>query len=341
MQHLGWEVLVAVQGGAPAGVPQRPDVRVLSLATTGVAKSRNAVLREARGELVLFADDDVAFDEAGVSRALAEFAADPRLAILLGRAVDETGALRKRYPARRADLTLWNCARAATYEMVVRTDLIRAAGLRFDEDFGAGVANYLGDEYVFIADALRRGLHCEFAPITLATHPVDSSGARFGSRADARARAAVFERVFGGLAPLVRLGFVARRPSRFASLPLALRFVTGEPRRAPTGAVTRGRPGAADARAVAARQGSRHPAGVPAAGRGTRLPQPRPAGAAGTQAARARPPAAAAPAAQRGQRVREPGRRIPAPRPAPSPGVAVPVGGPPADLVPEHIERAS
>jgi hypothetical protein len=208
---------------------------VIELASKGVAKSRNAILRHARGELILFADDDIVWDEAGVCGALTEFAANPDLAILLGRAVDETGTLRKRYPPRRAMLTRWNCARAATYEMVVRTDLVRAARLWFDEGFGAGVTRYLGDEYIFITDALRRGLHCQYAPITVAAHPTDSSGARFGSEADARARVAVFDRVFGDLAPLARLAFLARRPSRFASPTLALDFVLGRSRLAEDG----------------------------------------------------------------------------------------------------------
>jgi hypothetical protein len=203
---------------------------VIELASKGVAKSRNAIVRHARGELILFADDDIVWDEPGVCGALTEFAANPELAVLLGRAVDEAGVLRKRYPSRRAILTRWNCARAATYEMIVRTDLIRETGLWFDEGFGAGVARYLGDEYIFITDALRRGLLCQYAPITVAMHPTDSSGARFGSEADAEARAAVFERVFGDLAPLARLAFLARRPTRFASASVALDFVLGRSR---------------------------------------------------------------------------------------------------------------
>jgi hypothetical protein len=59
----------------------------------------------------------------------------------------------------------------------------------------------------------------------IAIHPETSSGSGFGTPRDARARAAVFTRVFGALAPLARLAFVVRSPRRFGSLGLTARFV--------------------------------------------------------------------------------------------------------------------
>jgi hypothetical protein len=225
------ELLVAVQGELPAGTTLPAHVRCLRLASTGVAKSRNAVLDGARGEVLLFADDDVTIAEDGVDRVLEAFAADPDLALVLGEAVDERGRLRKRYPQTAGPLTRWNSAKAATYEMLLRPAAFRSAGVRFDERFGAGAELYLGDEYVLIADALRAGLPCRFLPVVLAVHPADSSGSRYGGVRDAAARAAVFGRVFGRLAPVARLAFVLRSPRRFGSVALSARFVTGRFRR--------------------------------------------------------------------------------------------------------------
>ena len=63
----GVDFLVLVQepdadprlGPALDRLAARPDVTVLRLATTGLARSRNAALDAARGELLLIADDDV------------------------------------------------------------------------------------------------------------------------------------------------------------------------------------------------------------------------------------------------------------------------------------------
>jgi hypothetical protein len=135
--------------------------------------------------------------------------------------------LRKQYPNQITKLGSFNSARAATYEMIIRVADIRRLGVRFDEDFGAGAKNYLGDEYIFVVDLLRAGGKAVFAPITLAQHPTESSGSRWGSAQDRRARAIIFTRVFGVLAPFVRLPFGLRRRRELGSFKNLLLFVLG------------------------------------------------------------------------------------------------------------------
>ena len=220
------EILMVVQGTGGVA-PQRDDVRVVRLKSTGVAVSRNAAIREAAGEVLVFGEEDVTWLPKGLVEVLATFADNPRLAVMLGRANDETGALRKRYPAIRESATIWNSARVGTIELAVRPEMIRRANVTFDEEFGAGTPNFLGDEYIFVADANRAKLKCDYFPITFSQHPKDSSGTRFGTDADARARSRVFDRVFGWFAPVVRAGLWLRNPGRFGSLVRGVRFVTG------------------------------------------------------------------------------------------------------------------
>ena len=220
------EILMVVQGPGDVA-PQRDDVRVIRLKSTGVAVSRNAAIREATGEVLVFGEEDVTWLPKGLVEVLATFADNPRLAVLLGRANDETGALRKRYPAIRESATIWNSARVGTIEVAVRPEMIRRANVTFDENFGAGTRNFLGDEYIFVADANRAKLKCDYFPITFSQHPKDSSGTRFGTDADARARSRVSDRVFGWLAPVVRAALWLRNPGRFGSLVRGVRFVTG------------------------------------------------------------------------------------------------------------------
>jgi hypothetical protein len=222
----GVEVLLAVQGEPPVGAP-RADVRVLTMPGTGVARSRNAVLDAARGEVLLFGDDDVTWHWHGISSVLDSFAADPSLSLALAQAVDEHGQLRKAYPRGSRRLTRLSSARAATYEMFVRPTALRRAGVRFDERFGAGTEAYLGDEYLLVHDALRAGLRGTSLPVVVASHPGVSSGLGYDTSRAAAARARVFTRAFGPWAPLVRLGFVVRHPRRWPSARLVWEFVAG------------------------------------------------------------------------------------------------------------------
>ena len=220
------EILVVVQG-AGGNPPKRDDVRVIRLDSVGVTASRNAAIREAAGQVLVFGEEDVTWLPAGIAEVLAIFEDNPRLAVFLGRAQDETGSPRKRYPAFREPATIWNSARVGTIELAVRPALIRRSEVWFDEEFGAGTENFLGDEYIFVADANRAQLKCDYFPITFSQHPKDSSGTRFGTDADARARSRVFDRVFGWFAPVMRAAVWIRNPVRFGSLARGVRFVTG------------------------------------------------------------------------------------------------------------------
>ena len=197
----------------------RPDVRVVRLDTTGLSRSRNAALDAARGAVVLIADDDVAHMPGAYDAIRRAFAADPDLAVLAGRSFVPGGAPRKPGGARGHALTRFNSGRLSSHEIAYRAGPVRAAGVRFDERFGAGAgtATFLGEEYIFVADCLAAGLKGRYAPIPVSVHPAESSGFVWAGRAAARARAGVIGRVFGVQAPLMRLAFAARNARRFAS----------------------------------------------------------------------------------------------------------------------------
>lgn len=234
--HPDWDVLITVQSGTAelptpeqlAKAPKGERVQVLAFAGTGVTKIRNHALANAKGDYLIFADDDITFDEEGILNAL-EYMEASELALLLGQAVDETGTLRKSYPTKPTKLNKLNSAKAATYEMLVNTKAVKLAGVSFDETFGAGAQEtYLGDEYILIADLVTKGLNCYFVPITLATHPTDSSGSGWGTPRDRKARALIFDRVFQGnrtLPYLARMGFGLRKLGKGLSFKSFLLFV--------------------------------------------------------------------------------------------------------------------
>jgi hypothetical protein len=111
--------------------------------------------------------------------------------------------------------------------MMIRVAEIRRLGIRFDESFGAGVENYLGDEYIFIADLIRAGGQGVFVPIVTAIHPEDSSGSGWGTARDRVARARVFQRVFGPLAPPIKLAFGLKRLRELGGIGKLLLFIKG------------------------------------------------------------------------------------------------------------------
>ena len=220
-KNADWEYQLHIQ----QSLTKQAKPGIFYLDSLGVAKSRNSAITQANGTYLLFGDDDVVFDEQAISEALVYLDQHLEVSLLLGSAVDETGNLRKNYPTKLTKLTKFNCAKAATYEMIVRVADVQKHGVRFDEDFGAGAKNYLGDEYIFIADLISKGANCVFAPIPIAMHPANSSGARWGEKQDRVARARIFNRVFGPMAMPIRLGFALRRTTELGGWLNAAKFV--------------------------------------------------------------------------------------------------------------------
>ncbi|MBU3692271.1 MAG: glycosyltransferase family 2 protein [Candidatus Nanopelagicaceae bacterium] len=228
-QESNRELLVVVQNPDQANLKvEQGQAKVFELTNRGVAKSRNAVLDKASGEFLIFGDDDIVFNESGIKELISYFRSHPQCDIIMAQAVDETGSLRKHYPRQAHKLTRFNSAKAATYEMMIRVAPIREKKIRFDESFGAGAEKYLGDEYIFITDALKAGLQGVFLPIPVAIHPKESSGSGWGTRRDLTARAAVFSRVFGPFAPIARAMFLVKSRKTSVGLRNGIRFIIGK-----------------------------------------------------------------------------------------------------------------
>ena len=229
LQRADQEVLIIVQnpdGESFSPPPMRNDVQVIELTSKGVAKSRNEAIDNARGTYLVFADDDIEFNLQSLDT-VTQHLEECDCSLVLGQAVDPSGHLRKKYPTKPMWLNRFNSAKAATYEMVIRVETIRNRGIRFDEEFGAGAVNYLGDEYIFIVDMVKRGLKAHFLPITMAIHPTESSGSGWGTTADLRARSVIFTRVFGPLAFIMRAAFIARHRDKLSGPRDFFRFVFG------------------------------------------------------------------------------------------------------------------
>ena len=226
---LPHDIFISIQNPNKAifDLPNTFEYGHLKSEEKGVAKSRNLVLNNTKTKYLLFADDEITFLSKGIESAIDYLENHPGCDLVLAQAIDTSGALRKAYPGKEESLNKFNCARAATYEMIVRVESARSKGVTFDEKFGAGVENYLGDEYIFITDLIKKGGSATFLPVTIAIHPADSSGSRWGTEPDLRARARVFQRVFGGLAPIIRAGFFIKNYQKFGGAKNLFKFVIG------------------------------------------------------------------------------------------------------------------
>lgn len=226
-------ILISVQNPESIGftIPRSSvNVSVIESKETGVTRSRNKVVQNTKTDFLIFADDDATIHAEGLKQVIDYLDLHPSCDLVTAITTNENGVPRKRYPNREEKLTLFNSAKVGTIEMVLRVTSARSRNLHFDENFGAGSDNPLGDEYIFVSDLLKSGGQGVFLPVILASHAEESSGANMGAIESPQilaARAKVFSRVFGWKSPFVRAVFYLRRTQTTRSLAEFVRFVRG------------------------------------------------------------------------------------------------------------------
>jgi hypothetical protein len=210
LHELGDRDIVVDQriGGRAVGTS---DPRVLTFAERGLSRSRNRALDAASATLCVIADDDVRHVSGFREIVIESFDADSRADIITFQIVTPDGEPFKRY----ADRACWHgprsLLRVSSVEIAFRREAVLRAGLRFDESFGLGAKWPTGEELIFLQDARRAGLRIRYIPVPIAIHPSESSGAQLaGNPALAPAKGAMFERMFGWMAPAAMLAFALR-----------------------------------------------------------------------------------------------------------------------------------
>ncbi|WP_456389768.1 hypothetical protein, partial [Profundibacter sp.] len=129
--------------------------------------------------------------------------------------------------AAKHDLRTANSGRICAPELMVRVGAIRGANIAFDPEFGLGAKFGLGEEFIFITDALKAGLKGVGFPIVTGAHPDESTGNDWQDPALMRARAAMLARVFGRWAILARMAYAWRYRSRIGTIRGCLGFAFG------------------------------------------------------------------------------------------------------------------
>jgi glycosyltransferase involved in cell wall biosynthesis len=157
----------------------RPDITFTKTSGLGAARNRNSALENVSTDFLLFADDDLEFHDLAISKIINVFDASRDVDFLCGRLKSASNLHRKNYSADGSRVRWFNCGKVGTPELAVRMSSIKASGVLFDETFGAGAANWLGDEYVFLCDMLGVGLRGMHVNLTFATHADISSGSTF------------------------------------------------------------------------------------------------------------------------------------------------------------------
>lgn len=192
-------------------IKDRKDVIYSLINYSGVAANRNNALRYVKTGIALCSDDDVTYNKDAFEKIIEAFEKHPNADFITFKILTPNGKDFKKYPNKIVKHNLRTITATGTVEMAFRIDKIKKINLAFDEKFGPGSKIYpLGEDFIFIADAIKKHLKCYFFPISILVHPILSSGDMLDNET-IYSRGAVFARTYGKLTYLIDFLFSLKK----------------------------------------------------------------------------------------------------------------------------------
>lgn len=136
----------------------------MSLNERGVGLSRNTALMRATADILLFADDDVIYENEYASKVIQEFEDNPGISLITFNLASLNPNRPEYIVNKKTRLTKINCLRYGAFRIAVRREIILHNTITFSLLFGGGAQYSAGEDNLFIIQCLKnkmRGLASE------------------------------------------------------------------------------------------------------------------------------------------------------------------------------------
>ena len=203
-----FNILVINQSTSSVLISTFETVRVINVNETGLSKSRNLAIKNASKKICLIADDDLIYFSNFDIGIITAFNQNSDVSIITFNHQRETlnKPLNRFQKVTNHTLkTIWN---VSSIEIAFQVKDIEENNLNFDENFGLGSYFETAEEYLFLRDAIMIRLRALFYPLTIASHPLISSGENQGEDKILFARAALLYKTKANLAYIWLIKYV-------------------------------------------------------------------------------------------------------------------------------------
>jgi glycosyltransferase involved in cell wall biosynthesis len=125
--------------------------KMITTQTVGVGLNRNIGLKAATAEFVLFADDDVVYNDGMPAAVVAAFRENPRADVLIfGMDIVKGGVVTEKRHLKNKRLQVTNALRFGTYTIAARREALEKHHITFHEMFGGGCPFSAGEDTLFL-----------------------------------------------------------------------------------------------------------------------------------------------------------------------------------------------
>ncbi|WP_394169171.1 glycosyltransferase [Saccharospirillum alexandrii] len=212
-EDISYIVVHQFSGGTYSNpfVEDREDVTYIPTSARGLSLSRNISIQNCNTPYLYVMDDDVVFDVDKMLHII-ELMKLENVQIATCRHIRESGLFPKKYKSSPYDHNFLTAAKVSSIDICISHNDIKKQDIKFDERFGLGAEYPSGEEYIFLTDCMKHGLKVRYFPLTVGTHPEETSGLDFySSSKKIIAKREMFKRIFGWVAPLYIFAFWAKK----------------------------------------------------------------------------------------------------------------------------------
>lgn len=150
--------------------------KMITTATKGVGLNRNIALMASTGDLILFADDDMVYNDDMPEAVAAAFRENPQADVLVfGIDIVKNGHIVEKRHLKKRRLHVWNAMRYGTVRIAARREAIVRGNITFHQCFGGGCTYSAGEDSLFIKACFDKKLRLYAHDYVLGTCCKDTS----------------------------------------------------------------------------------------------------------------------------------------------------------------------
>jgi len=141
--------------------------RIISLDEKGLSKSRNLAIQNSTADICILADDDVSYIN-NYSEIVCDAYKKYCDADIIAFQMHRIGTKRSKvYRNEQSWENYISCVKISSVEITFKRESIINSKIKFNELMGSGSEFYLGEENIFLCDALKKGLKILYLPIKI------------------------------------------------------------------------------------------------------------------------------------------------------------------------------
>ena len=152
--------------------------KFLSFRERGLSRSRNRAVENSTAEICVIADDDMYYVDDYQKRISGAYNKYPDADIIAFHVGNEDKASEKKI-MKEGQIGFIRSMKLASWQITFKKSSLSKKGILFDEKFGTGTEDYMGEENILLFDCLRNKLKIYYVPIKIATLKKDTESTWF------------------------------------------------------------------------------------------------------------------------------------------------------------------